>query len=436
MACRPSETPAHDASPEAARAGAASPSRRRKPEQAPQAQPSRARLATPPHPSPPLPGLWAAACCADWLTPLVPLVRRITVRSACRTAFDEFDADGNGLIEVGEFRRFVDRVLGLRLRKPEFSSLWKLLDTDSSGAISFDEFTAVIFPNVELEAPTADGDDDARALADGDVPPRFSSSSSPAARRPSLHGGMPARFALESFTVGKGTALSHLSPESFKRAPSVPPPPSKFASLSQEIRTVGLALSARQDEFDGRLEGVESLLREVHSSCARLLDMGAATHSRHRARRTHGLADKPPSTGTAHGVPAAAPAAASGDGDVGAPASAASTAMAGGDGEGSNGGRGISGGISGGGGGGGQATADGRDDSFFREANGNGAHLPEACAATASKSAPARRSEAGQSALATAAQRSVAAGFTLQDAGTLIVSGYGRTDVPPHVLQA
>lgn len=101
-----------------------------------------------------------------------------------RTAFKQFDTDGNGLIDVTEFRVFVRevcsahgvpglrlrtlwpiplakfpmhvvcahaQVLGLRLRKPELSSLWKMVDTDNSGEVNFAEFTAIVFPNLDLD---------------------------------------------------------------------------------------------------------------------------------------------------------------------------------------------------------------------------------------------------------------------------------------------
>lgn len=68
-----------------------------------------------------------------------------------RLAFLQFDSDRDGVIDVSEFRSFVTRVLGLKLRTPELSALWRMLDTDNTGAIGFQEFAAIIFPHVEIE---------------------------------------------------------------------------------------------------------------------------------------------------------------------------------------------------------------------------------------------------------------------------------------------
>ncbi len=299
----------------------------------------------------------------------------------CATAFGEFDQDQNGLIEVNEFRHFIDHVLGLRLRKPEFSALWRMLDTDGSGTVNFAEFSAVLFPNLDLE--------------DVDEEPSTDQ------RRPTT--GRPPAGMLRQTTQGLGdrrTGASSamravkLSAESFKRAPSQPVPASKIAVLSQDIRTVGLTLSARQDEMEERLGKMEGLLQEMH---ARILEGPTRHRSGKRAHSSHAV-DRP----------------AAGSPMPGASAPAAATSGSGSSGDGSGGAEsnGVSAPLAAS-----CHAADGRDDSFFKEANGHGAHLPEACTAVVSKSAPTRQSEARHQARAS---------FSLQDAGMLVVSGFGR----------
>lgn len=335
----------------------------------------------------------------------------------CATAFREFDADNNGLVEVNEFRHFVDAVLGLKLRKPEFSALWRMLDTDGSGAINFAEFAAVLFPNLdvsdleseeqkldELVAATSHGPAGSRGGRGGDGG-RCSGGGGGgggvfvAANWPGALGmngsPLPARGPSCSFGPGR------LSPDSFKRSPTQPPPASKNAALSLEIRTVGLALSARQDEAEARLTKIEELLRDVH---ARLLEGGgghSTAHSRHRSKRAH--------SSTLAATDAAPGGGAGADGYDSATSTHASTPAAAtpshaplshGWGDRQQ-----------------PVTADGgREDSFVASHS-----------FAVSKSAPPRHTEATPPhAGGRRRERAGSGGLTLQDMGQLVVSGFGR----------
>ena len=86
-----------------------------------------------------------------------------------RQAFDEFDEDGNGLIDLKEFSQFITRVLKLRLSRPEISTLWRSIDIDGLGEIDFGEFCGTLFPDripdlapsdpaLSSESRTADSD--------------------------------------------------------------------------------------------------------------------------------------------------------------------------------------------------------------------------------------------------------------------------------------
>ena len=62
-------------------------------------------------------------------------------------AFDEFDEDGNGLIDLPEFTSFIYNVLKLKITKAEVSQVWRSLDIDGLGAVDFAEFQATLFPD-------------------------------------------------------------------------------------------------------------------------------------------------------------------------------------------------------------------------------------------------------------------------------------------------
>ena len=74
-----------------------------------------------------------------------------------RAAFQQYDVDGDGLIDEVEFTNFVVRVLRLPITKRELTQLWRLLDVNHVGAISMTEFTAVLFPDATENRVTSDG---------------------------------------------------------------------------------------------------------------------------------------------------------------------------------------------------------------------------------------------------------------------------------------
>ncbi len=56
-----------------------------------------------------------------------------------RQAFDEFDKDGNGEIDLGEFRALVE-ALGLTMNPAKAEALFDEIDDDHSGLVGYDEF--------------------------------------------------------------------------------------------------------------------------------------------------------------------------------------------------------------------------------------------------------------------------------------------------------
>lgn len=58
-----------------------------------------------------------------------------------RAAFEEFDADGNGKIDLSEFRAITAK-LGLTLSPVEAEKLFDVVDGDETGLVDFEEFEA------------------------------------------------------------------------------------------------------------------------------------------------------------------------------------------------------------------------------------------------------------------------------------------------------
>jgi Ca2+-binding EF-hand superfamily protein len=63
---------------------------------------------------------------------------------AIKQVFDSFDDNGNGMLDFGEFRELLRKLLRIRdetaLPDSRVRSFWRELDTDSSGVIEFSEF--------------------------------------------------------------------------------------------------------------------------------------------------------------------------------------------------------------------------------------------------------------------------------------------------------
>ena len=57
------------------------------------------------------------------------------------SAFGEFDKDGNGEIDLPEFRELVAS-LGLELDRAAAEALFDSIDTDEEGTIDYEEFQA------------------------------------------------------------------------------------------------------------------------------------------------------------------------------------------------------------------------------------------------------------------------------------------------------
>lgn len=56
-----------------------------------------------------------------------------------RKAFQDFDQDGNGKIDLVEFRTLVEN-LGMKLDRAEAEQLFDSIDEDETGLIDFEEF--------------------------------------------------------------------------------------------------------------------------------------------------------------------------------------------------------------------------------------------------------------------------------------------------------
>ncbi len=61
--------------------------------------------------------------------------------SDVRSQFDECDQDGNGRIDLIEFRQLLER-LGSKMEPAKVEKLFDVIDSDESGLIGFDEFAA------------------------------------------------------------------------------------------------------------------------------------------------------------------------------------------------------------------------------------------------------------------------------------------------------
>lgn len=71
-----------------------------------------------------------------------------------RRAFSLFDRDGDGVISKREFRQGW-LTLGLELTFEEIDDLMKLVDSDGSGNISYDEFISKMDIHLQRKSPLA-----------------------------------------------------------------------------------------------------------------------------------------------------------------------------------------------------------------------------------------------------------------------------------------
>lgn len=106
----------------------------------------------------------------------VQLVKKGISPDDVSAAFEEFDTDGNGLIDGIEFAQFVTKVLKIQMSRTELHQLWHSLDIDGLGAIDFAEFSATLFPQsrktleVNLARTEDDGSSAKGAGADSGAP--------------------------------------------------------------------------------------------------------------------------------------------------------------------------------------------------------------------------------------------------------------------------
>merc|ERR1712086_984403 len=64
----------------------------------------------------------------------------------CREAFDLFDTDGSGSIDIKELKVAM-RALGFEVKKDEIKKMVDDLDRDGDGSVDFDEFMAMMSGN-------------------------------------------------------------------------------------------------------------------------------------------------------------------------------------------------------------------------------------------------------------------------------------------------
>jgi len=57
-----------------------------------------------------------------------------------RESFDRFDRDGNGMIDLSEFRELLEAI-GSDLGRAEVEAAFDTIDTDENGMVDYDEFS-------------------------------------------------------------------------------------------------------------------------------------------------------------------------------------------------------------------------------------------------------------------------------------------------------
>eukprot|EP00947_MAST-08B_sp_MAST-8B-sp1_P004110 g4110.t1 len=68
-----------------------------------------------------------------------------------RAAFDFFDRDGNGVIDLDEIKVAMKKYFALDLSEKEIEGLMLLYDSDGNGTLDFEEFSAMVFNLEDLD---------------------------------------------------------------------------------------------------------------------------------------------------------------------------------------------------------------------------------------------------------------------------------------------
>ena len=193
------------------------------------------------------------------------LMNKGILPSDVQKAFEEFDEDGNGLIDGNEFSNFITTVLKLKLSRAEISQLWRSLDIDGMGAVDFAEFQATLFSDVKAPG-------DGAGSEGGDTKKTTPSRPATPARPPS-----PAPAPM---------ARGH-TPQPAEQSAAL-------QSLAADVRILSTDMAARLGSTDKRVASLEGQLSEVLRLLRDVHMMG--TVSRHRKHRpqSRAAAERPP----------------------------------------------------------------------------------------------------------------------------------------------
>ncbi|XP_012877567.1 PREDICTED: centrin-4-like [Dipodomys ordii] len=86
------------------------------------------------------------ACCTSsgqWKKKAAKVELNETQKQEIKEAFDLFDVDGSGTIDVKELK-IAMRALGFEPKKEEIKHMIAEIDTEGTGTISFEDFLAVM----------------------------------------------------------------------------------------------------------------------------------------------------------------------------------------------------------------------------------------------------------------------------------------------------
>ena len=200
-----------------------------------------------------------------------------------RRAFDEFDEDGNGLIDLKEFSSFITNVLKLRLARPEISTLWRSIDIDGLGEIDFAEFCGTLFPDkipglasaTDIASPSA-----ADEISPEEQPaPSSRELSSDPNSNPTGDGGETAGDGGKVAGDGGKATRARASADAAGRGTARVTAPVIAASAEEGGGGLAAALGSRLQAVEDRLGSMDTQLEIMRSVSVQVLEMVRQVHA-------------------------------------------------------------------------------------------------------------------------------------------------------------
>ncbi|GMH92810.1 hypothetical protein TrVE_jg10813 [Triparma verrucosa] len=114
-------------------------------------------------------GCFCSSCVGAWLH---PKSRAVMSKHLNKAFFNEFDKDGDGMLDKSEIKSMLEKEFGEKFSKKQLDALFKQFDKDGNDQLDFEEYKVMMAHHkVHEHPPELQGDTDAPSGASAKVHP-------------------------------------------------------------------------------------------------------------------------------------------------------------------------------------------------------------------------------------------------------------------------